>query len=113
MCLRITGVHGTFLLPMAPSNSGDHSRVAVTADGANVIWAVAGQIPYYSEDNGGSWVATDLPAPVSAYNASYHIAAGRKNPLKVYAYDHGGEWWVCYVTSFKKTVRSLNNEPHS
>jgi photosystem II stability/assembly factor-like uncharacterized protein len=30
---------------------------------------------------------------MAAYNASYHIAADRKNPLKVYAYDHGGDFW--------------------
>jgi hypothetical protein len=67
--------------------------VVVTADGSNVIWSVAGQIPYYTTDNGTTWIATNLPAPVPAYGASYHIAADRKNPLKVYAYDHGGEWW--------------------
>ncbi|OIQ98481.1 xyloglucanase precursor [mine drainage metagenome] len=80
-------------VPPTASNTGDHSRVAVTADGSNVIWSVAGQIPYYTTDNGTTWKATNLPAPASAYNASYHIAADRKNPLKVYAYDHGGDWW--------------------
>ncbi len=81
-------------VPPTASNTGDHSKVAVTADGSNIIWSVAGQIPYYSEDNGNTWIATNLPAPVSAYGASYHIAADRQNPLKVYAYDHGGEWWI-------------------
>ena len=81
-------------VPPTASNTGDHSKVAVTADGSNIVWSVAGQIPYYSEDNGNTWIATNLPAPVSAYGASYHIAADRKNPLKVYAYDHGGEWWI-------------------
>ncbi|PKM46630.1 MAG: dockerin [Gammaproteobacteria bacterium HGW-Gammaproteobacteria-1] len=76
-------------LPPTASASGDGSGVAVTADGANVIWAIAGQVPYYTTDNGTTWNATDLPAP----NGSYHIAADRKNPLKVYAYDNGGNWW--------------------
>ena len=80
-------------VPPTASNTGDHSKVAVTADGSNVIWSVAGQIPYYTTNNGASWVATNLPAPMAAYNASYHIAADRKNPLKVYAYDHGGDFW--------------------
>jgi len=61
----------------------------VTADGSNVIWAIAGQVPYYTTDNGTTWAATNLPAPAVAY----HIAADRKNPLKVYAYEHGGNWW--------------------
>jgi hypothetical protein len=85
------------LPPVASTHWGDHSRVAVTADGSNVIWSIAGptggQIPYYTTDNGASWTATNLPAPMAAYNASYHIAADRKNPLKVYAYDHGGDFW--------------------
>jgi photosystem II stability/assembly factor-like uncharacterized protein len=67
--------------------------VAVTADGSNVIWSVAGKIPYYTTNNGDTWMATNLPAPSPGYNASYHLVADRQNPLKVYAYDHGGEWW--------------------
>lgn len=76
-------------LPPTASASGDGSGVAVTADGANVIWAIAGQVPWYTTDNGTTWNTTDLPAP----NGSYHIAADRQNPLKVYAYDNGGNWW--------------------
>ncbi len=76
-------------VPPSASASGDGSGVAVTADGANVIWAIAGQVPYYTTDRGTTWTATDLPAP----NGSYRIAADRKNPLKVYAYDNGGNWW--------------------
>jgi hypothetical protein len=89
------GVTWTNFLSVPPtaSSTGDHSRIAVTADGSNIIWSVAGEIPYYSTNNGATWTATNLPKPMSAYNASYHIAADRKNPLKVYAYDHGGDFW--------------------
>jgi photosystem II stability/assembly factor-like uncharacterized protein len=66
-------------LPTTASASGDSSGVAVTADGASVIWAIAGQIPWYTTDNGTSW--------------TYRIAADRKNGAKVYAYDNGGNWW--------------------
>src|SRR5450830_491243 len=52
-------------LPPSASASGDQSKVAVTADGSNVIWAIAGQIPYYTANNGISWTATNLPAPAS------------------------------------------------
>jgi hypothetical protein len=76
-------------VPPVGNAAGDESKVAVTADGANVIWAIAGQIPYYTTNRGASWTATNLPAPAVAY----HLAADRKNPLKVYAYDHGGNWW--------------------
>jgi hypothetical protein len=80
--------------PPTATTTGDHSKVAVTADGSNIIWSVAGEIPYYSTNNGATWLATNLPKPISAYNAAYHIAADRKNPLKVYAYDHGGDFWT-------------------
>lgn len=76
-------------LPPTASATGDGSGVAVTADGANVIWAIAGEVPWYTADNGTTWNTTDLPAP----NGAYHIAADRQNPLKVYAYDNGGNWW--------------------
>jgi hypothetical protein len=79
--------------PPTADNTGDHSKVVVTADGANIVWSVAGQVPYYSTDKGASWHATNLPAPAAAYNAAYHLAADRINPLKVYAYDHGGDFW--------------------
>jgi xyloglucan-specific exo-beta-1,4-glucanase len=76
-------------VPSVATNTGDETRVAVTADGSNVVWTIAGQVPYYTTNNGTAWTATNLPAPAVAY----HIAADRKNPLKVYAYDHGGNWW--------------------
>lgn len=83
-------------LPPSASASGDESKVVVTADGANVIWAIAGQVPYYTTNNGATWTATNLPAPAVAY----HIAADRKNPLKVYAYDHGGNFWYANTGRF-------------
>ncbi len=75
--------------PVAADATGDETKVAVTADGANIVWAIRGQVPYYSTDRGASWTATNLPAPAVAY----HLVADRKNPLKVYAYDTGGNWW--------------------
>ena len=80
-------------VPAVATETGDVSRVAVTADGSNVVWAIAGQVPYYSSDQGLSWTATNLPAPPTGWQTGYHLAADRQNPLKVYAYDHGGNWW--------------------
>jgi hypothetical protein len=80
-------------VPPVANASGDASKVAVTADGSNVIWAIEGQVPYYSPDRGVSWTATNLPAPPASWRASYHLVADRSNPLKIYAYDHGGNWW--------------------
>ena len=85
----VTWTNFPALPPVAATHWGDQSKVVVTADGSNVIWAIAGQVPYYTTNNGTTWTATNLPAPAVAY----HIAADRKNPLKVYAYEHGGNWW--------------------
>jgi hypothetical protein len=58
-----------------------------------VVWAPAYAVPSYTTANGAHWVSTDLPAINSIYNRAYHLAADRKNPNKVYAYDSGGHWW--------------------
>jgi len=69
------------------------SNIAVTSPN-NLVWSVANTKPYYSTDNGGSWRATNLPQLGSfSVDRSYHMAADRQNPNKVYAYDHGGHWW--------------------
>jgi xyloglucan-specific exo-beta-1,4-glucanase len=52
-----------------------------------------GQVPYYSRDRGLTWTPTNLPAPPNSWRAGYHLAADRRNALKVYAYNHGGNWW--------------------
>jgi hypothetical protein len=87
-------------VPPIASHAGDESRVAVTADGSNVIWSIAGQVPYYTSDKGSTWTATNLPAPAVAY----HIAADRKNPLKVYAYDSGGNFWYPNTGRFYRST---------
>lgn len=89
-------------VPPVANATGDESKVAVTADGANIIWAIRGQVPYYSTDRGASWTATNLPAPAVAY----HLVADRKNPLKVYAYDTGGNWW--YPSNSARLYYSTN-----
>jgi hypothetical protein len=89
-------------VPPIASSTGDESKVAVTADGANIIWSIKGEVPYYSTDKGASWTATNLPKPAVAY----HLVADRKNPLKVYAYDHGGNWW--YASNSARFYYSTN-----
>jgi len=68
-------------LVWAPSTSSGNA----TSDG----------VPYYTTDNGANWYATDLPPPTTQpnFNSAYHLAADRKNPNKVYAYDSGGARW--------------------
>lgn len=89
-------------VPPVGNATGDESKVAVTADGGNIIWAIRGQVPYYTTNRGASWTATNLPAPAVAY----HIAADRRNPLKVYAYEHGGNFW--YPSNSGRFYRSTD-----
>jgi hypothetical protein len=78
--------------PGAATNTNQEASIAVT--GRNkAIWAPGNSIPSYTMDNGATWVATDLPAINTIFPRAYHLAADRKNPNKVYAYDSGGHWW--------------------
>jgi xyloglucan-specific exo-beta-1,4-glucanase len=77
----------------ATTNGSSESNIVVTARN-KAIWAPANSVPSYTTDNGATWTATNLPALASVgWNRSYRLAADRKNPNKVYAYDAGGAWW--------------------
>ncbi|MGW8392618.1 dockerin [Pseudoduganella sp. HUAS MS19] len=79
----------------AQANIGSAASVAVPARNS-IIWAPANSVPSYTTNNGASWTATNLPAlPAVAqgWDRGYHLAADRKNPNKVYAYDSGGATW--------------------
>jgi xyloglucan-specific exo-beta-1,4-glucanase len=78
--------------PGAATNTNQEASIAVTARN-KAVWAPANSVPSYTMDNGATWIPTDLPAINSIYNRAYHLAADRKNPNKVYAYDSGGHWW--------------------
>jgi xyloglucan-specific exo-beta-1,4-glucanase len=81
------------LPPGAAANTGSESNIVVTARN-KAVWAPANSVPSYTTDNGASWVQTNLPALDSiGLNRAYRLAADRKNPNKVYAYDSGGAWW--------------------
>jgi len=76
----------------ATNLSGEGSIVATSR--TNLIWAPPNSVPSYSTNTGGSWTATNLPALSNpGINRGYRLAADRRNPNKVYAYDSGGAWW--------------------
>lgn len=94
--------------PFAPAGANvdqggsGEANIAVTAQG-NLVWApttingntTSNGVPYYTTDNGATWIATDLPPPTTTtVNSAYHLAADRQNPNKVYAYDSGGADWT-------------------
>jgi hypothetical protein len=78
----------------AATNTANASNIAVTSRN-NAVFAPADSVPSYTTDNGAHWTATNLPAlsTISGFPRSYKLAADRKNPNKVYAYDSGGAWW--------------------
>lgn len=79
----------------AQANTGAAASIVVPSRN-NIVWAPANSVPSYSTNSGASWVATNLP-PLAAvgqnWDRGYHLAADRKNPNKVYAYDSGGATW--------------------
>ena len=80
----------------AQSNTASTASVAVPSRNS-IIWAPANSVPSYTTNNGASWTATNLPAlpaVASGWDRGYHLAADRKNPNKVYAYDSGGASWA-------------------
>jgi xyloglucan-specific exo-beta-1,4-glucanase len=80
------------LAPGSADNKGNEASIAVT--GRNkAVWAPEYSVPSYTTDNGATWVATNLPAVSDIFPRAYHLAADRKNPNKVYAYDSGANWW--------------------
>jgi len=100
--------------PFAPAGanvdqgSSGEANIAVMAQG-KLVWAPSTSsgnttstgVPYYTTDNGATWHATNLPVPVqTSINSAYHLAADRKNPNKVYAYDSGGARWSNKSGSF-------------
>jgi xyloglucan-specific exo-beta-1,4-glucanase len=83
------------LAPGAASTPSYEASIAVTARN-NAVWAPANSVPSFTTNNGATWVATNLPGLPNigtGIGRGYHLAADRKNPNKVYAYDSGGHWW--------------------
>jgi hypothetical protein len=78
----------------ASTNTANASNIAVTSRN-NAVFAPSDSVPSYTTNNGASWTPTNLPAlsPISGFPRAYKLAADRKNPNKVYAYDSGGAWW--------------------
>jgi xyloglucan-specific exo-beta-1,4-glucanase len=76
--------------PDGQTHQSDDSTLAVTKPG-HIIWAPNDSVPAYTTNSGASWTYTNLPAVEPG--TSYRLAADRKNPNRVYAYQGGGGWW--------------------
>ncbi|MBZ5624152.1 MAG: carbohydrate-binding protein [Acidobacteriia bacterium] len=79
---------GATWTPFTAVGSGNGS-IAVSADGSAFVWTPdSGNSMYYSVDNGGHWTAVaGLPARAT-------IVSDRINPLKFYAYQNTGTFYI-------------------
>ena len=87
------------------SNTSYTASIAVTARN-KAVWAPSDAVPSYTTDNGASWTSTNLPtlpSVGSGISRGYHLAADRKNPNKVYAYEGGGAWWASAGRAYVST----------
>jgi hypothetical protein len=83
-------------LPTGAAASQSDVQSLVVSSRNNLTWAPPDAVPSYSTDSGTTWTATNLPAFTATWNGfprAYRLAADRKNPNKVYAYDSGGASW--------------------
>jgi xyloglucan-specific exo-beta-1,4-glucanase len=81
-------------LPAGAEADGREASNIVVTSRNNAVWAPSYAVPSYTTNNGASWTATNLPAlSQQGWTRAYRLAADRKNPNKVYAYDSGGVWW--------------------
>ena len=100
--------------PQALANQANETNIVVTKKD-HAVWAPANSVPYYTTDSGKTWVATNLPALSRlTVNRAYRLAADRRNPNKVYAYDSGGAWWGTpprfYISTDGGRTFSLRND---
>jgi xyloglucan-specific exo-beta-1,4-glucanase len=76
--------------PDGLAHQGGDSTLAVTKPGY-IVWAPSASVPAYTTNHGANWTYTNLPAVTDG--RSYRLAADRKNPNRMYAYESGGGWW--------------------
>lgn len=86
--------------PAAPVRDAGGGSVAVSADGAAVVWAPDGQVPYSSTNRGSAWTAasglpkgTAVVADRSAANTFYALGGGT-----LYASTDGGKNFTARAT---------------
>jgi photosystem II stability/assembly factor-like uncharacterized protein len=66
---------------LGPTADGYAAQIAVSADGATVIWATSSSLPAYF--NGAGWTSSKGPP------SGVRVISDRVNPKKFYGYDPG------------------------
>jgi hypothetical protein len=84
--------------PSSPGGFASGGHIAVSADGSTFVWAASGALPYYSINNGNTWVQSTLPSGAASGGT---IVADRVNPNEFYYWTENGSdnSWTLYVSS--------------
>jgi photosystem II stability/assembly factor-like uncharacterized protein len=72
-----------FQASVEPSGVTGPGTIAAAADASRVVWSPAGTTPYYSTNNGSSWIAS------SGAPAGMAVRSDRVNPAKFYGFASG------------------------
>lgn len=70
---------GKTWVPFASQEPGGGGRIAISADGRNLLW-MAEKGPFFSKDHGASWL------PVPTLPPGSQMVADRVNPAKIYGF---------------------------
>ncbi|HEY4105573.1 MAG TPA: sialidase family protein, partial [Polyangiaceae bacterium] len=106
-------------LASEPPGCGGSGTVALSADGAVIVWASRDARPAYSNNSGATWGdAAGLPDPAKIPDWAPHnlrLASDRMNPKKFYAFDAGNG--TAYASNdggahFRVSARGLPSLPN-
>ena len=73
---------------ISTSSGGGTRSIAITADAGSIVWTAAGMSgPYYSKNNGTTWVACGGEVPPAGAVSTTQPVADRVNAQKIYILD--------------------------
>ena len=89
------GTTWRFISNSAGSGGGS---VAMSANGATIVWAPSGQLPFYSTNGGETWTASSLPAGTLTGG---NLVSDRVNPNYFYytTENSADNSWTLYISS--------------
>jgi hypothetical protein len=79
-----------------PTGTDDGGSIAVSGDGAVILWAPGGAVPARSTDNGASWTQTSLPTGATVFSdgANARVFYAWSGGSLYVSGDQGNNWSV-------------------